>query len=188
MSDNTNQPDFPQAEIKSPSDTRPGPLHVSRLWLLTLVCFIAAIALIWISVGSSGPSIVIQFNEGHGLKAGDVLRHRGIDVGQVTAVKLNQELSGITVNVTLDEASSGLARQGSRFWIVRPQLSLAGASGLETALGAKYIAVAPGEATAENQTQFQGLTAPPPDGYSQEGIELLLRERKSGTASALACR
>ena len=152
-----------------------GLVQRSKFWWLTLLCVIVAAVLTWFSTGTSGPEIVIHFDEGHGIKAGDALRHRGIDVGQVVSVDLNADLSGIDVRVRLSSAAAGLARDGSRFWIVRPQLSLTAVSGLDTALGAKYIAVDPGELTGTQKREFDGLPAAPPDGLHHDGLELVLR-------------
>ena len=149
-----------------------GLVQRSKFWWLTLLCVIVAAVLTWFSTGTSGPEIVIHFDEGHGIKAGDALRHRGIDVGQVVSVDLNADLSGIDVRVRLSSAAAGLARDGSRFWIVRPQLSLTAVSGLDTALGAKYIAVDPGELIAP--TRAAGVVVP--------GLIKILRGR-AGPAS-----
>lgn len=150
-------------------------IRASRLWLGTLACLVVAIVLTWLSVGRSGPQLVIHFDEGHGIKAGDTMRHRGIEIGQVTAVGLNSDLSGIDVYVNLDPASSALAREGSRFWIVRPRLSLTGVSGLETAVGAKYIAVDPGNSAGGKRKEFQGLSDAPADELDSDGIKIQLR-------------
>ncbi len=165
---------FPKAEIEEIRSTT-AIIFESRMWWLTLICFILAFWFTWKAIPSKGPTIVIRFPDGHGLKAGDAVRHRGIDVGLVDSVALSESLSQITATVTLTPEASGLAREGTRFWIVRPQLSFAGVSGLETAVGAKYIAVSPGESEAEHRSQFEGLSAAPPDENFGEGIDVVLR-------------
>jgi hypothetical protein len=148
--------------------------QLSRMWLVTLACLALAVGLTWHSLDAPGHEIVIRFPEGHGLKPGDVLRYRGIDIGHVESVQLNQALEGIDVNAVLDSSASAIACEGSRFWIVRPQLDFTGVSGLETAVGAKYIAVIPGH-TKTKQSQFEGLSGRPPDGLGRDGIEIILR-------------
>ena len=96
-----------------------------------------------------------------GIKPGDRLQHRGIDIGEITSVTLNEPLSHVDVEIELEAAATKLARQGSRFWIERPQISLARVSGLETVVGAKYVGVAPGPLGGPRQTTFIGDETPP---------------------------
>jgi len=167
-------PEFPVAEARD-NEGALGLLLHSRMWWVTLGCLIIAAVLVWMSIPRVGPRITIRFPEGHGLKPGDVMRHRGIEVGVVTAIGLSHNLNAIDVQVTLQPEASALARQGSRFWIVRPQLSLQGVTGLETAVGSKYIGVSPGEVNESYQAVFEGLAAAPPDQFVHDGVEIVLR-------------
>lgn len=173
----TNQTEslFPVADVREVSAVTSALFLRSKLWWVTVACFVLAFWLTWTSIPSVGPTITIRFPDGHGLKAGDAVRHRGIEAGIVDSVALSDDLSQITATVTLTPGAAGLAREGARFWIVRPQLSLAGVSGLETAVGAKYIGVSPGNPDAPQQRSFEGLGAAPPDENSGEGIDIVLR-------------
>ncbi len=169
---NTAQNEFPTADVKAVRAFSLGTL--SSMWLLTLACVAFAIGLTWYSLDDSGIAINIRFSEGHGLKEGDPVRYRGIEVGHVTGVVLSEDLSSIDVAVELKTSAASIASQGSRFWIVRPEIGLTGVRGLETAVGSKYIAVIPGESNA-HQTQFDGLASRPPSSVGQTGIEIVLR-------------
>lgn len=169
---NVSADPFPVATVKS---TGGGLLRQSRMWWITLVCLLLAVLLAWQSIPDEGPQITIRFPEGHGLKAGDAVRFRGINVGLVTAVSLNEQLSNVTVHVTLTPDAAALTRKGTRFWIVRPRLSLTEISGLETAVGAKYIGVSPGRPTDPKRTDFDGLATAPPDELAGNGLELVLQ-------------
>lgn len=176
----TPAPDFPVATI---NEAAPGLLSASRMWWVTLVCLLLAIGMVWWSLPEAGRRLVIHFPQGHGLKAGDAVRFRGIEVGQVTDVQLNTDVSGVTVTVNLTSGSGALDRDGTRFWIVRPRLSLTEVSGLETAVGAKYIGVSPGEQTAALRTEFEGLAAAPPDELDHGGLQVVLRsDDRHGTS------
>jgi len=166
---------FPVAEIRGTRSATAAIVRQSKMWWLTLACLIIAFALTWRSIPSKGPTIIIRFPDGHGLKAGDPVRYRGIEAGVVDSIALSDDLTQINATVTLTAGAAGLAREDSRFWIVRPQLSLAGVSGLETAVGAKYIAVSPGDPTGTRRSRFEGLSAAPPDEDGSEGIDVVLR-------------
>ena len=135
---------LPIARITEGRESSTSMLRTSRLWWITAACVLLAGWLTWQSLPVRGPEITILFPDGHGLKQGDSLRYRGIDAGSVTSVVLNADLDRVVAIVSLTPAASALAREGSRFWIVRPQVSTAGITGLETAIGPRYIAVVPG--------------------------------------------
>ncbi len=158
----TGEADFPVAEVQ------PAGWSFGRwlrrtwpIWVIGLASLGVAAALVMISQGSSGPRIVVKFAEGHGIKPGDRLRHRGIDVGEVTGVELGPRLEDVLITVELAPAAHGIARQGSRFWIERPRISLSRISGLETVVGAKYVGVLPGPPDAAPQFEFEGMDTPP---------------------------
>ncbi len=146
----------------------------SPMWIVTLLCLLIAAGLTWASLDSPGVWVEIAFDTGHGLKVGDAVMYRGIEVGRVASVTLRRDLRGIDVEVLLNAEADGVAVAGSRFWIVRPQVNVQGITGLETAIGSKYISVLPGE-SEKRQRKFVGLETPPPDGADRGGIELVLR-------------
>jgi hypothetical protein len=159
-------------------------LRGSYMWLVALICLGVAIGVAWWSMPEQGIEITIHFPEGHGLAAEDPVKFRGIDVGIVEEVKLNSELSGVDVHVNLSPFGEPLAREGTRFWIVRPQLSLGGVSGLETAVGHKYIGLIPGDPEGEWKSVFDGLVSAPADALENNGIEILLRGEKRNSVNA----
>ncbi|WP_404306399.1 MlaD family protein [Neorhodopirellula lusitana] len=147
---------------------------VSRMWWVAAVCLVLAIGLTWASLDSPGRTITIRFDQGHGLAPGDLIRHRGIEIGTVQEVRLLPDLAGIEVIGELQQHADRVAREGSRFWIVHPQLNFDGVSGLDTAIGAKYVRVLPGDGPGVQST-FDGMSIAPPEGAEQGGIEMVLR-------------
>jgi len=168
-------PEAPEAWI-APAG-RPSWVWVPPLIALVLIT-VAAIS----SWRERGFPIEVHFQHGHGLKPGDTLRYRGINVGEVERVGLDEELSGITVSVRLDAAAEEIARSGSRFWVVRPQIGLTGIVGIDTVVGARYLAVQPGEATAPSRRSFVGLDEPPVLENIEPGtLEVVLEARRRGS-------
>jgi len=133
----------------------------SLAWLIPLLALLGVAFLLHRAWSESGTKLTITFEDGHGLKPGDTIRHRGIIVGVVDGVELSEDLEGVRVDARLNPSAANLARAGSSFWVVRPQLALAGASGLETVIGAKYLRVDPGPPDAPRQVVFDGVDAPP---------------------------
>lgn len=106
-------------------------------------------------------TLTLYFLDGHGLHPGDSLRYRGIVVGAVTGVSLEADFQRVKVSVELSPSAVGLARAGSRFWVERPALGVDSIRGLDTLVEGRYLAVAPGAASAAPQWRFTGLEAAP---------------------------
>ena len=124
--------------------------------------------------------ISIRFETGYGIAVGDPVRHRGIVMGEVTSVALNEGLSGVVVGVRLTGSATELARVGTRFWIERPTVSAAEIRGLDTIVGGRYLAVEPGKFDAENSTEFYGLEIPPAAPAPEGGLEIVLEAGQRG--------
>ncbi len=150
---------IPAARIV-PAQTAAANRWRTRLWWLTAVCTVIAIGLAVSSFRNQGTSLLVHFKEGHGLKAGDTLHYRGIDVGAVTKVVVADDLAGVDVTLLLAPGNEKLAVAGSEFWIQRARLRLGQISGLETVLGAKYVGVLPGAEASKPQREFTGLESP----------------------------
>ncbi|TDJ56804.1 MAG: MCE family protein [Planctomycetota bacterium] len=132
---------------------------VSLAWLLPAAAIIAAAWLGGRAWSQRGVPVTVVLADGHGLKVGDAVRYRGIAVGEVRQVTLDDASSGIRVTIALRSEADRLARTGSRFWVVRPQFGLSRTVGLETLVGPRYLAVLPGRGAS--QRHFIGLNEPP---------------------------
>lgn len=151
-------------------------LWQSKFWILTVLALLLATGLAWWTMPKPGTQISIHFPDGHGLHEGDPVRYRGINVGTVRDIHLGGE-DGVDVDVMMDQsAAKRLLTNGARFWIVRPQLALTGVSGLETAVGPKYIAVEPDSLTLESMPcEFEGLAEPPQRSGERRGTEIVFQ-------------
>ena len=134
-------------------------------WLAPIVALLVVTALGVQALRARGDLVTLRFAQGHGLKPGDSLRHRGVQVGGVIAVALTTDTASVVVRVRLHPSARALARVGSRFWVVRPQLSLEGATGLDTLVGPLYLAVEPGDGRPARA--FTGLEVAPVLGVGQ---------------------
>jgi paraquat-inducible protein B len=120
----------------------------------------------WMLLGDAfnrGPEISIDFADGSGVEAGKTtLLYLGVTAGTVKSVALKPGLTGVTVHLRLVKAARTLASEGSKFWIVRPEIGFSGVKGLETLVSGVRLNVIPG--TGPAAAQFMGLDkAPAPD-------------------------
>jgi paraquat-inducible protein B len=152
MSNNSHKPtDRAPMPAKLPSAI----IEKSRTaWLLWLVPLGAACLCAWFAYRdfvSTGPTITIYFENADGLEEKNTeLKFRGANVGEVTGIVLTKDNQKVRVRAQLAGSARNLARGGSVFWIVRPELKVGAISGLRTIISGEYIAVRPGNGPPTN--------------------------------------
>ena len=69
---------FPTASVRSDTSSlgRFIALPATRYWWLTAACLVLALVLVASGLRSRGTVITVRFEQGHGIKPGDALRHR----------------------------------------------------------------------------------------------------------------
>ncbi|MEO8497490.1 MAG: hypothetical protein ABI614_20660, partial [Planctomycetota bacterium] len=83
MSENSDA-QFPEAQVHEGGNVVAAiRRNSSRLWIVTVLCLIVTVVLFASANRNRGTHIAVRFQQGHGIKPGDVLRHRGIEVGEV---------------------------------------------------------------------------------------------------------
>ena len=132
----------------------------SWAWLIPAVALVVIVTVTVQSFSRRGAVIYISFADAQGLTAESAVRHRGLQVGTVESVTLGSSMTNVVARVRLEPEAAALAVEGSRFWIVRPEISLQRVSGLDTLLGPQYLAVAPGGGEQKRRV-FDGLDRAP---------------------------
>lgn len=151
-------------------------------WLLPLGVLALVITFVVRMWEDRGVPILIHLDHGHGIKVGDTARYRGIVVGEVEEVVLDADLQRVVVEVVLLPAANDLAREGARFWVVRPRVSITEVTGIETVVGARYIAAMPGEPPGAPQRVFLGLGEPPAlEGFEPGGQDVIVFASRAGS-------
>jgi len=127
-----------------------------------------------------GPEIQIDFADGSGVEAGKTgLDYKGVTVGTVEKVRLKKGLSGVTVSLRLKRDAASLADQGSKFWIVHPEIGFSGVRGLETLVSGVRLNVMPGSGPPTDH--FVGLDKSPAPDVTDEGRAFILQTDKLGS-------
>ena len=148
----------------------------SVAWLVPLVAAMVAGFLALDRLRERGPEIVISFNDGVGLRVGlSPIKYRGVVIGEVTGIALNENHEAVLVHARLQRSAAGIAREGARFWIVRPQVGFGNITGLNTVLSGPEIHALPGE--GRRQTKFAGLDGAPV-ALDTAGLTLILRAER----------
>jgi len=130
------------------------------IWLVPIAAAGIAAWFIYSNVIRGGPTIHIRFDDAAGLEEGkSQLKYRGANLGEVTEVKLAKDRKEVNVTVALESSAAGVACEGSKFWIVKPQVGVKEISGLRTIVSGDYITVEPGN--GKPQDHFEGLPEAP---------------------------
>lgn len=174
----TEHPTHPPAPEAVVRPTR-SPWALGWLWIIPAAALVGLIMLVASEYNSRGVVVTINFREGFGLKPGDSMRYRGINVGQIRSVILTGGGKEIKVRAELSREAMELARTGTQFWIVRAQLDWSGFRGAETIIGANYIAIQPGQ--GDPRYEFVGLEEPPiADLNESGGLQIVLQAENRG--------
>lgn len=156
----------------------------SWAWAAPVIALVAVGALIAEAVRQRGLPVAVTFVNGRGLSADDPVNCRGVQVGVVERVVLSDDLNAVVAHLRLYPHGEALAAEGAQFWIVRPEVSLRGVSGLDALLGPRYIEVAPPAPGASRRTEFTGLESPLRAREQPEGtLEIILLAGRRGSIS-----
>ena len=148
------------------------------LWFIPLAALLLCAWYVVHDVLAAGPTITIYFQNVEGLQEqNSLLQYRGDKIGEVTSIKLTPDQRLVAVQARLNAAAAGLARQGSVFWIVRPELKPGSVSGLGTLVSGNYINVQPGDGPRTNA--FGGAEREPIAPIP--ALEIRLRSPKLGS-------
>ena len=112
----------------------------SVIWIIPILALIVALFVAYRSYSERGPVIVVEFEEGAGISAGETeLRFRDVTVGVVEKVGFTSGLDRVTAHIRVDKDVAPYIDNGAVFWVVQPEVTAQGITGLSTVLSGVYI-------------------------------------------------
>ena len=155
--------------------------RVSLIWVIPIAAVAVALAVAWQSLSSQGRVIHVTFEDGAGLVANSTeLRFRDVAVGLVEKVGLTEGLKAVEAQIRLSKEISPYVDASAQFWVVRPELTTQGVSGLETVLSGVYIEGSWDANPGEPTKLFKGRPQPPLFRADKPGLQLTLRSSARG--------
>jgi paraquat-inducible protein B len=146
----------------------------SMVWVVPILAVLIGGWLLIKNLGSSGQEIRIRFETADGIAAGKTeLKCRSVTVGKVSRIELSDDLKSVLVYCDLNKGSEHLLRHGTRFWVVKPRVTAADVSGLETLFTGAYIELDPGNGERAGNN-WDGLETPPATSRAIPGRRLTL--------------
>jgi paraquat-inducible protein B len=128
-----------------------------------------------------GIPMTLQLASGDGIIPGRTkVMFRGLKAGIVRAIDINDDdFHTVTARILLDPRAKKILRKNTRFWVVRPQISLSGIKNLETLISGSYITFQIGEGESEQQNHFQVESSPMPKLFLRPGKRFQLEAEDS---------
>lgn len=155
--------------------------RLSWVWLMPVFAVLVALGMIWQTYGNRGPLIVVSFPTATGIEVGQTpLRYRDLDVGTVESVGFSDGLAAIEVHIRLDKSIADYVDDDATFWLVRPQVSARGITGLSTVLSGVYIEGSWDGTPGASADRFTALDSAPLASPGEEGTRIVLRSRSGG--------
>jgi len=144
------------------------------VWIVPIVAALVAAGIVVQRYLNEGPTIRISFRTAEGIEPGKTfIKYKDVDIGKVTEVVLSKDFSKVIVTAKMEKHAQGLLVEDSRFWTVKPRVTLSGVSGLGTLLSGNYIGIEPGKSGTSHR-DFVGLEVPPPITGGMAGREFKL--------------
>lgn len=154
----------------------------SAIWVLPLIALLIGGWLGWRAYSEAGIEVQVMFASGDGIQPGKTeVIFKGMPIGKVTALELDDsgERRGVRATLEMDKRVEQYLRSNTRFWLVKPSVSLAGITGLETLVSGNYITASPGD--GEPTREFTALSEPPPLADNAPGLHLTLKAERLGS-------
>lgn len=151
--------------------------RISKVWLLPAVAVLVGLSMLFHQWQNQGTTVQITFDSGAGLEVGKTkIKYRDVDIGEVTNIAFNDDLSKVLVQIVVKKAMRELLVSDSLFWVVRARVDAGGLTGFSTLVSGVYIEIAPGSSNQFGR-EFVGLEAPPVTAPTVAGLHLTLTSK-----------
>ncbi|MGB7244221.1 MAG: MlaD family protein [Sulfitobacter sp.] len=155
--------------------------RASIVWVIPFLALVIALGVAWQSYANRGPLIAIEFENGAGIAANATeLRYRDITVGVVEDLEFSDGLQTVVAYVRLDKSVAPYVDLGSTFWVVRPELTARGVTGLDTVLTGVFIEGSWDSEIGAAQQRFKGQSDAPLFRPGREGLQIAFRTSATG--------
>ena len=150
--------------------------RLSVVWIVPAIALIAVLGVAVKTYLDQGPLIEITFDNASGITAGATeLHYRDVTVGKVEEVGFTDDLASVVVSVRLNKDVGEYVDRDARFWVVRPQVTAQGVSGLDTVLSGVFIEGIWDSQPGGLETKFTGMSDAPLERLNNKGVLLTLR-------------
>lgn len=164
---------------------RPVLQRLSLVWLVPILALAISLGAAWQSYSDRGTLITISFENAAGVTAGEtVIKYRDVTVGTVETVEFAPGLGDVLVHARVEKTVAPYLDDDAQFWVVRPDVSVRGITGLDTVLSGVYIEGNWDTDADVAQYNFVGLETPILTRAGERGTRVVLRTKDGSSVSA----
>jgi paraquat-inducible protein B len=168
-------PDLPEAEVVTKRSIW---RNLSLVWLVPVLAIFLSLGIAWNAYNNRGVLVEITFVEAAGVVPQDTtIRLRDVVIGVVEDVHFTPDLARVVVSARLDKEVAATLADDTQFWVVKPEVSTRGISGLSTVLSGVYIEAAWTPTEGAKKRRFEGLTEAPLYRPGRAGTRVTIRTR-----------
>ncbi|MEL6682073.1 MAG: MlaD family protein [Pseudomonadota bacterium] len=158
--------------------------RLSLVWLVPIAALAVSLWAAWQSYQDRGTLITITFDNAAGITAGETqIRYRDVTIGEVESVEFDDGLAVVLVRARVDATVAPFMDDDAQFWVVRPDVTVRGITGLETVLSGVYIEGNWDTDADVQQFTFTGLDQPVLTRAGQRGTRIVLRANDGGSVT-----
>ncbi|MGK0298439.1 MAG: paraquat-inducible protein B [Gammaproteobacteria bacterium] len=133
---------------------------ISMVWIIPILTALVGGWLIVKTISDQGPVATISFLTADGIEVGTTkIKYKNVNIGEIEGMEFSEDFSHVLLTARFNKGMDSFLRRNTQLWVVRPQLSLSGVSGLDTLVSGAYISIEPGQGAP--QFHFVGLEKPP---------------------------
>jgi len=152
----------------------------SLVWLIPAVTAIIGGWIIFKTLSEKGPEISITFRSAEGIEAGKTkIKYKDIEIGIVDSVHFGEDFDNVILTASITKEAALFMRRDTRFWLVKPRVTMRGASNLSTLISGVYVEIEPGQGAPHKN--FIGLDVAPVIKADEAGRKIVLLAKKLGS-------
>lgn len=156
---------------------------ISSIWLLPIIAGLIGIWLIFKAFTESGVDVVVVIDSADGIVAGQTeVKFKGFPIGLVKELEISNDLTEVHVTIELKREAKKHLSENTLFWLVKPEISLSGISGLDTVITGNYFEMLPVDGK-KSIRKYKALKEPPPESEDSPGLHLALHAKDLGSIS-----
>ncbi len=179
----TMHDDVPEMEVEPTRRSRLR--NVSLIWLVPLIAIVVSLGVAWKSYSDRGTLITITFDDASGITPKDTtIRFHDVVIGTVESVDFTKDLSKVVIGARISKDVAATLTDDAQFWVVRPEVSSRGISGLSTVLSGVYIDSAWDPGKAGTVMDFTGLSSTPLIRPGRKGTRITIRVKDGSLLTA----
>jgi len=128
-----------------------------------------------------GITMTLQLASGDGIVAGKTkVMFRGLKAGVVRTIDINQDrFHTVTATILLDPRAEKILRKNTKFWVIRPQVSIEGIKHINTLISGPYITFKVGDGAYQDHFVVDPYPMPKP--FLRPGKRFTLLSEDSGS-------